>query len=160
MSAHQIVHDFLTKCHVFYVATVEEDGQPRVRPFGAHLLIDGVLHFQTGQGRSVYEQMTKNPRIEICSYVEREWIRITGEVEFVDDDEIRAAMFAAAPEKAQSYYKLPKLARMALIKKVPGLKNMVDPEGDPLKKGAPFRLRNATASIYSLKNETQHYVLD
>ncbi|HBT95740.1 MAG TPA: NimC/NimA family protein [Coriobacteriia bacterium] len=160
MSAHRIVHEFLTKCHVFYVATVEEGGQPRVRPFGAHLLIDDVLYFQTGQGRSVHEQMSKNPRIEICSYVEREWIRITGEVEFVDDDAIRAAMFAAAPERARSYYKLPKIARRALLKKVPGLKNMVDPEGDPLKNGAPFRLRNATAGIYSLKDETRYYVLD
>ncbi|MBQ3843291.1 MAG: pyridoxamine 5'-phosphate oxidase family protein [Ruminiclostridium sp.] len=34
------IGDFLKKCQVFFIAT-DDDGQPRVRPFGAYLLTDG-----------------------------------------------------------------------------------------------------------------------
>ena len=147
------IGEFLKKCHVFFIAT-DDDGQPRVRPFGAYLVIDGELYFMTGAGKAVYEQMKKNPRVEVSGYFEGEWIRITGDAEFLDDPNLREAFLKASPKRAQMFYKMPKLARKALLKKLPGLKNMFSEDSDYKTDLWPFRIVNATAKLYSLKNET------
>ena len=42
------VNDFLTEAGVFYLATVDGD-QPKVRPLGAHLEMDGKVLFGVGE---------------------------------------------------------------------------------------------------------------
>ena len=147
------IGDFLKKCHVFFIAT-DDNGQPQVRPFGAYLVIDGELYFMTGWGKPVYDQMKNNPRVAISGYYEGDWIRITGEVEFLDDPELRKAFLKASPERARMFYKMPKAARKLLLEKIPGLKNMLSAESDYMKDSWPFRLKNASAKLYSLRNET------
>lgn len=144
---------FLKKCHVFFIAT-DDGGQPRVRPFGAYVVEKGEVYFMTTAGKAVYKQMKKNPRVEISGYSEGEWIRITGEAEFVDDPELRKAFVKASPERARLFYKMPKAAKKALLEKLPGLKNMFTPDSDYKKDLWPFRLNNAAAKLYSMKNET------
>ncbi len=46
----QEVYDFLKKCGTYYLAT-EENGQPRVRPFGTVNIFDGKLYLQTGKNK-------------------------------------------------------------------------------------------------------------
>lgn len=50
----QKVVDFLTANPVFQFATVEGD-QPRVRPFGFHMVDNGRLYFITGTAKKVCE---------------------------------------------------------------------------------------------------------
>lgn len=146
--------DFFKKCRVFYMATVE-DGQPRVRPFGAHLYKDGQLYFMTASNKAVYRQLVENPRLEICSYVEGEWLRLTGEAEFLEDDGLKKEFLEHSPDRARMFYKMPKLAQKALLKKMPGLRNMLSEDLDYMESAKPFVLRNASASLYSIKNETK-----
>ena len=46
------VYEFLKKCGVFYLATIDKD-KPRVRPFGALNIYNGKLYLQTGKIKPV-----------------------------------------------------------------------------------------------------------
>ena len=77
------VYDFLKKCGVFYLATIDGD-KPRVRPFGAINMYEDKLYFQTGKVKNVSKQIEKNPNVEVCGFVDGKWIRIEGRL--VRDD--------------------------------------------------------------------------
>lgn len=83
--------DYLKACGTFYLAT-DEDGQPRVRPFGAVCEFEGKLYFVSNNQKNVYKQMKKNPRVEICGMHKGTWIRVEGEVEEDLRREARVAM--------------------------------------------------------------------
>lgn len=84
----------LKKTGVFYVATLEGD-QPRVRPFSSITEIDGQLYICTNNKKKCYEQMMKNPKVEISGMgKDGTWLRITGKLVRDDRDEARAAMLA------------------------------------------------------------------
>ena len=55
-------YDFLKKCGVFYLATVDGD-KPRVRPFGAINIFEDKLYFQTGKIKDVSKQLDINPNV-------------------------------------------------------------------------------------------------
>ena len=78
---------FLKKANTFYLATVEGD-QPRVRPFGTINIFEDKLYVQTGKHKSVYQQLMKDPKMEICGFYNGTWIRITGEL--IDDNRVEA----------------------------------------------------------------------
>lgn len=63
----QSVYDFLKKVGTYYLAT-NEDGQPRVRPFGTVDLFEGKLYIQTGKVKEVSKQIAKNPLVELCAF--------------------------------------------------------------------------------------------
>ena len=48
------IGEFPKKCHIFFV-TMDDDGQPRVRPFGAYLVIDGKANYDEA-GKDPYQQ--------------------------------------------------------------------------------------------------------
>ena len=51
-------YNFLRKCGTFYLAT-EENGQPRVRPFGAISDFEEKLYFETNNQKKVYQQLRR-----------------------------------------------------------------------------------------------------
>lgn len=82
------VYQYLKESGTFYLATTEGD-QPRVRPFGAIDLFEEKIYFQTGNVKNVFEQIKKNPKIEISAMsTNSTWIRITATA--VQDDRIEA----------------------------------------------------------------------
>ena len=93
---------FLKENPTYYLATMDGD-QPRVRPFGTISLFEGKLYFQTGHVKQVYEQLTANPKIEICGFKDGKWIRI--EATAVNDDRIEAKehMLDAYPNLKDRY---------------------------------------------------------
>ena len=97
------VCDFLKKAGTYYLATLDEDNQPRVRPFGTINIFEGRLYIQTGKSKSVSHQLMKNGKAEICAMVGGDWIRVTGTL--VEDDrvEARKAMLDAYPEIRSMY---------------------------------------------------------
>ena len=70
------VFEFLKKCNTYYLATVEADGQPRVRPFGTIDLFEDKLYIQTGKVKDVSKQIAANPKVEICAFDGETWLRI------------------------------------------------------------------------------------
>ena len=119
----QEVCEFLKAAGTYYLAT-DEDGQPRVRPFGTAHVFDGKLYIQTGKVKAVSRQMHANPRIEICAMHEGRWLRI--EASAVLDDR--------------------REARVSMLEAYPSLKAMYSPDDGNTE---VWYLRNATATFYS-----------
>ncbi len=117
------VKQFLDECGYYFLAT-EKDGQPYVRPFGAHNIFEGKLYFQTGKVKDVAAQLAANPKVEICASKPTAWLRLRGSL--VEDPRIEA--------------------QAAMLDANPGLKAMYAP-GDG--NTCVFYLDNATAGFFS-----------
>lgn len=96
------VYEFLKKCGVYYLATIDGD-QPRVRPFGTAHVFEDKLYIQTGRSKNVSQQIGKNPKVEICCFSDGTWLRI--EAIAVDDNRIapKQAMLDAYPMLKDRY---------------------------------------------------------
>lgn len=93
---------FLKDCGVFYLATSEGD-QARVRPFGAVCGFEGKLYIITNNQKRVFDQMQKNPKVEISGMAGGKWIRLSGEVVRDTRREAKAAMLEANPSLGGMY---------------------------------------------------------
>ena len=101
------VYAFLNEAGTYYLAT-DDNGQPRVRPFGTILLYGGKLYIQTGKVKPVSKQLSANPKAEICAFMNGRWLRVSGEL--VNDDD--------------------RAVKVAMLDKYPGLKGMYDADDD------------------------------
>ena len=97
------VFEFLRDCGTFYLAT-DEDGQHRVRPFGAVAEFEGKLYLVTNNQKNVYHQMKKNPNVEICGMSKGKWIRVAGNVAEDTRREARVAMMDENAAALSSMY--------------------------------------------------------
>jgi len=74
---------FLTENPVQYLATVGSDGNAKCRPFMFCFEYDSKLWFCTNNQKSVYQDMQKNPNVEISvSSPTYAWIRLNGRAIF------------------------------------------------------------------------------
>lgn len=117
------VYDFLKKCKVYYLATVDGD-QARVRPFGTIDMFEDRLYIQTGKVKDVSKQMQADPKVELCAFDGEKWLRIAATV--VRDDRIE-------PKKH-------------MLENYPDLRAMYDPEDDNTE---VLYLKDATATFSS-----------
>ena len=86
----------LKKVGVFYTATVDKNGAPHVRPFGAVCEFEGKAYICTNNTKACYAEMISNPKTEISAmYQNGEWLRLSGELVCDNRDEARAAMLEA-----------------------------------------------------------------
>ena len=123
------VYYFLNDAQTYYLATVDGT-KPRVRPFGTLLLQDGKLYIQTGKSKEVSRQISENPFVEICAYLNGAWLRISAEL--VDDDNHEA--------------------KVAMLEKMPSLKAMYSADDDNMQM---FYLKDATATFSSFTAEPE-----
>ena len=93
---------FLKEAGVYYLATVDS-GEPRVRPFGTAEIFEGHLYIQTGKSKNVFKQIEKNPIVEICSFNNGKWIRITGKLVLDDRIEPKKYMLDQNPNLRSMY---------------------------------------------------------
>ena len=98
----QKVADFLKKAGTYYLATVEGD-QPRVRPFGTVNVFEDRLYIQTGKVKDVSKQIHANPKVEICAFMNGEWLRVAAELVEDDRREARQSMLDAYPSLQNMY---------------------------------------------------------
>ena len=97
------LNDFLTEAGIFYVAT-NDGAQPKLRPFGAHVEVDGVVHFAVGDFKAVYRQMLANPLTEIVACKpDGLWLRYTGKIVFDEDVKYADAMLENSPVLREIY---------------------------------------------------------
>jgi uncharacterized pyridoxamine 5'-phosphate oxidase family protein len=91
------INEFLNETGMFFLAT--EDGkQPKIRPLGAHLEMDGKVLFGVGDFKDVYRQMQVNPQVEIVACKQDgHWLRYTGTAVFETDYKYAEAMLDAMP---------------------------------------------------------------
>ncbi|MGN1023809.1 MAG: pyridoxamine 5'-phosphate oxidase family protein [Lachnospiraceae bacterium] len=98
----EAVSKFLGEAGSFFVAT-EDGDQAKTRPFSFQMLRDGKLYFVTGKHKDVYQQMLKNPKVEVCAFKGQDIIRIWGKAVFVDSEELFAECVKVLPLLAQIY---------------------------------------------------------
>ncbi len=97
------VNDFLTEAGVFFLATADGD-QPKVRPLGAHMEMDGKLLFGVGDFKDVYRQLCANPKVEIvASKPNGHWLRYTGKAVFDDDPKYAEIALKDSPNLKDIY---------------------------------------------------------
>ena len=123
----QQVREFLKGAGCYYIAT-EDGDQPQVRPFGTAEIIEGKLYIQTGHVKNVAKQIAANPKVAICTFNGKEWIRITATL--VEDPRVET--------------------KKAMLDANPGLRRMYD-ENDG--NTAVYFLTNAKATINSFTAE-------
>lgn len=99
--------DFLYNNPVGCLATVDDNGNPQVRPWSFMLEEDGKLWFCTGNTKGVFYQLQCNPAIQFCSTSkDLQTIRLRGEVIFGIDMNIKRKIFEKN-ELVKSIYKVP-----------------------------------------------------
>lgn len=98
----QEVYDFIKKCGVYYLATVDKD-QPRVRPFGTIDMFEGKLYIQTGKIKDVSKQMAENPKVELCCFMDGKWLRVAGKLIRDDRREAKKHMLDSYPNLRGMY---------------------------------------------------------
>ena len=99
----------------YFLATVDAEGNPQVRPFGTAALFEGKIYIQTGRKKAVSAEMLAHPRIAICDMGKGgTWLRI--EADAVEDDRVEAQqavlddypalqkMYAAGDGNTQVFY--------------------------------------------------------
>jgi uncharacterized pyridoxamine 5'-phosphate oxidase family protein len=123
------VWKFLKECGTYYLAT-DDNGQPRVRPFGTAEIFEGKLYIETGKVKDVFKQMAKNGKFEICALKKSgsEWLRLSGTL--VNDDTL------AVKEE--------------FLKRNPGLKSMYKADDGNM---AVLYVKDATARFCSFAGE-------
>ena len=95
-------YEFLKKCGVFYLATIDND-KPRVRPFGAINIYNDKLYFQTGNSKNVSKQIEFNPNVEVCGFFDGKWIRIEGKLLRDENRDAKKSMLDNNPELRSMY---------------------------------------------------------
>jgi len=99
----QEVLAYLRNAGVFYLATCEGD-QPRVRPFGATAEFEGRLYIETSNRKKCFNQMIKNPKVEISAMgKDGSWIRVEATVVQDGRREARQRMMEEAPSLSKLY---------------------------------------------------------
>lgn len=104
MSNVEKVNEFLDKAKVFQFLTTDGD-QPKGRPFGLHMLVDGKIYFGCGTFKNVYKQLTKNPKVEVLAVVGNEFMRYDGTAKVVKDDAVLAKVRELLPQIMDLYDK-------------------------------------------------------
>ena len=79
------IGEFLKETGIFFLATAD-GSQPKLRPLGAFLDMDGKIIFGVGEFKNVYRQLKENPLAEICACKPNgHWLRYTGKAVFETD---------------------------------------------------------------------------
>ncbi|MDR1452349.1 MAG: pyridoxamine 5'-phosphate oxidase family protein [Candidatus Margulisbacteria bacterium] len=96
---------FLQDNPLHYVATVGLDGRPSVRPFQSIYVKDGRIYYCTGNFKTVYQELQKNPAVQINALDPKtmDWARLSGRAVFTDDAKIKEEFFAAYPNIKERY---------------------------------------------------------
>lgn len=98
--------EFMKKNETYYLATVDKEGNPQVRPFGTFSLIDGKFYIQTGRTKNVAKEIAAHPRLAICDFATdgSQWVRIEADGVDTNDPVIEQKILDEYPN-LQAMYK-------------------------------------------------------
>ena len=105
------IDGLLTASKTFYLATVDGD-QPKLRPLGAHHVVDGRVWLGVGEFKNVYRQLVANPKCEVVALQPAggKWLRWTGRAVFAEGAErerLEEVFLTAVPKLRRIYNKKP-----------------------------------------------------
>lgn len=95
---------FLYENATVHLATVDDKGFPRVRPFTLLTYSGGRLYFATQRKKAVYKELMSNPNIELSvASPNAHWLRLRGRAVFLAED--RKDAIIAESEIIERFYK-------------------------------------------------------
>ena len=95
---------YLKENPIYFLATVDADGNPQVRPFGTIAKFEGKLYIQTGKVKPVSDQMLAHPRVAISAVdTKGGWLRLEADAVLDDRVEAREAVLGEYPELRSMY---------------------------------------------------------
>lgn len=97
----QDVIQFANENPASFLAT-SENHQPHVRGFLLWFADETGFYYHTGSTKRVYDQLTNNPKAEACftkmvSQTEMTMMRVQGDVEFIQDEELKKRLLSERP---------------------------------------------------------------
>ncbi len=130
--------DFLYANPMGCLASIDEDGRPRVRPWGFMFEQDGKLWFCTANTKDVFCQIQCNPAIEFCT-TSKDFVtvRISGDVIFGIDVNIKRKMLEMN-DLVKSIYKTVDNPEFEIFYLKHGQATMFDIMGEPSKNDVVF----------------------
>lgn len=113
MDTYEDCINFANEYSVCSIATVEGD-QPRVRVVAMFLADESGFYFHTLAAKAFCRQMRKNNKVEVCFARSGQdlielgpdmplLLRVSGEVEFLDDPEIKSKILKDRPLQREHY---------------------------------------------------------
>lgn len=102
MTPVEKIVEYLDKANIFYVTTVEGD-QPKCRPFSFKMVFNDKIYFGVGTFKDCYQQLEKNPNVEICASDGKGFLRYYGKAVFDENPEIVAKAYELAPFLSNLY---------------------------------------------------------
>jgi uncharacterized pyridoxamine 5'-phosphate oxidase family protein len=101
------VIQFLNENQNGFLATVDQEGKPRVRPFGFMFEQEGKLYFCTSNQKKVFAEMQAQPWVEYSMMSPQfAWLRIFGKAVFTSDLSLKAKVIESNP-MVKGLYKTP-----------------------------------------------------
>ena len=105
------IDDLLSGAGAFFLATADGD-QPKLRPLGAHHVVDGKVWLGVGEFKNVYRQLVANPKCEVVALQPEggKWLRWTGRAVFAEGAErekLEEVFLEGAPGLRKIYDKSP-----------------------------------------------------
>ncbi len=91
---------------MIYLATVDQEGQPKSRVVNHQFIVDGKLCFGTSNQGNTFAELQNNNRAEFSQFTRGKYIRISGEVKFADAElkaELKAKLAEANPHVVAMY---------------------------------------------------------
>ncbi len=98
------ISEFLTQAKVFTFLTVD-NGQPKGRPFGFHLVDGDRIYFGTGTFKNCFKQLSADPHVEVMAVNDGKFMRYDGLAKIVKDDALLAKVHEAMPQLMETYDK-------------------------------------------------------
>ena len=124
MTKDEII-EFINANKTAYFATVD-DGKPRVRAMGMYKADETGIYFQSWTMKDVHKQLVKNPEVELCYNGKGAQVRISGQMEIIDDLE----------------------KKKEVVEQRPFMKPTVEEHGYDVV--ALYRLKNAKAHVWTM----------
>jgi len=111
---------FATENPVTYIATIEGD-QPRVRAFAMWFADSTGFYYHTGTPKSVFQQLKKNPKVELCFYAPGmqgagRMMRVAGMVEFLESRSLEERLYKDRPWVKDLLKSAPNDAQLAMFR--------------------------------------------
>lgn len=130
------VLEFMTNNPTCFLATVD-DGVPRVRGMMIHKADENGIILATFKAKDLHTQVMKNPRVELCFFNNLHQVRVSGELEELDDKDIMDEVCAARASILKSFLDNPELDEHYLAMTLYVLKNGTAIEWTPEKTFEP-----------------------
>jgi uncharacterized pyridoxamine 5'-phosphate oxidase family protein len=111
---------FANENPVTFIATTDGD-QPHVRAFAMWFADTTGFYYHTGTPKRIYQQLVKNPAVELCFYSPGEqgagkMMRVGGKVELLENKSLEERLYRDRPWLTDIMKSAPKDARLAIFR--------------------------------------------